>query len=368
MAKRWRILPHDPDRIAALARAAGIPAVLAQLLICRRICDPALAREFLAPKLSMLRDPDQLPGCTQAAEKVYEAAAAGRRIVVYGDYDVDGVTGTALVWQCLKMLGANVSYYVPHRIDEGYGLNHEAIRLLASQQTEWIVTVDCGITSTREAITAGECGLELVITDHHEPGPTLPDAAAVVHPRLPGCSYPFGQLSGSGVAFKLVWALCQRASGAKKVGQRMKDFLLRAMGLAAMGTVADMVALVDENRVLVWYGLASLKHNPTPGLAALMRTAKLDSKARLGSEDIAFSLAPRLNAAGRLGQAQLAVELLVTDERGRADEPSTSTSLTPAASPSNGASSWRPTSRPKNSSIRPPMPPWCWPITVGTPA
>jgi single-stranded-DNA-specific exonuclease len=320
MAKRWRIHPHDQDRIAALSHAARIPAVVAQLLLCRGISAPAVAKRFLDPKLSELRDPDALPGCTDAAERIHRAITAGRRIVIYGDYDVDGVTGTAQLWLCLKMLGANVGYYIPHRIDEGYGLNHEAIRLVASQKAEMMVTVDCGIASVEEAVTARECGLELIITDHHEPASRLPDAAALVHPRLPGSAYPFGGLSGSGVAFKLAWAVCQQAGEAKKVGPRMKDFLMQATGLAAMGTVADMVPLVDENRVLVHYGLTSLKRQPTLGLAALMRIAGLDNNPRLVSEDIAFSLAPRINAAGRLGQAQLAVELLVTDDQRRADE------------------------------------------------
>ena len=132
MAKRWRIHPHDEDAIVALARAAGIPAVVAKLLLCRGISNPAAAKEFLEPKLSALRDPELLPGCAHAAERIHAAVAAGRRIVIYGDYDVDGITGTALLWQCLKMLGANVGYYIPHRVDEGYGLNHESIRVLAS--------------------------------------------------------------------------------------------------------------------------------------------------------------------------------------------------------------------------------------------
>jgi single-stranded-DNA-specific exonuclease len=329
MAKRWRIHPHDPDRIETLRRGAGIPAVVAQLLICRGIADPQVARQFLDPKLLDLHGPEELPGCVQAAELIHQAVVAGQRILIYGDYDVDGLTGTAILWLCLRMLGSEVSYYVPHRIDEGYGLSCEALRSRVSPQIGLIVTVDCGIASVEAAATARELGLKLVITDHHEPGPRLPEAAAVVHPRLSGSKYPFGGLSGSGVALKLAWALCQRASGAKKVGQRMKDFLMQAVGLAALGTVADVVPLVGENRVLVRYGLDSLARQPTPGVAALMRTAKLDEKLRvrrpdnrpnLDSEDLAFALAPRLNAAGRLGQPQLAVELLVSDRQERVRE------------------------------------------------
>jgi len=320
MVKRWRIHSHDPDRIAALQRAAGIPAVVAQLLICRGITDPVRARQFLDPKLTHLRDPEHLPGCSAAAERIHRAISAGRRIVIYGDYDVDGMTGTAILHQCIRMLGGDVGYYVPHRIDEGYGLNHEAIRSRAEQGVKLLVTVDCGIASLDEAVTAKECGLELIVTDHHQPGCPLPDAAQIVHPALPGHNYPFHGLSGAGVALKLAWAICQQASGAKKVGQRMRNFLLQAVGLAALGTVADVVPLVDENRVLVRHGLGSIKAEPGVGLQALVDVAKLGDKPQLSAEDVAFSLAPRLNAAGRLGQAQLAVELLITDRPDRAKE------------------------------------------------
>jgi single-stranded-DNA-specific exonuclease len=318
MAKHWRIHPHDPARIAALGRAAGVPAVVAQLLICRGLDDPQQARSFLDSRLSDLRDPAELPGTVAAAELIYHAIAERRRIVVYGDYDVDGMTATSLLWQCLKLLGADAGYYLPHRIEEGYGLNHEALRTLAAQGARQVITVDCGVTSVAEAETARELGIELIVTDHHEPGPTLPAAAAIVHPSLPGHAYPFAGLSGSGVALKLAWALCQRASQAKKVGERMKNFLVDAVGLAALGTVADVVPLVDENRVLVQFGLSSLKERPGLGLATLMRIAELDRKATLDCEDLAFALAPRLNAAGRLGQAQLAVELLTTTSAERA--------------------------------------------------
>jgi len=318
MPKRWRIHPHDSARIAALASSARVPMVVARLLVCRGLDEPKQAREFLDVRLSDLRDPELLPGAVEAATRIWSAIQERRRIVIYGDYDVDGMTATSLLWQCLTMLGANVGYYVPHRIDEGYGLNCEALTTLAAQGAKLVITVDCGIGSIVEAATARELGLELIITDHHEPGDHLPDAAAIVHPHLPGREYPFAGLSGVGVAFKLAWAICQQASQAKKVSQRMRDFLLSAIGLAALGTVADMVPLVDENRVLVQHGLTSLKERPGLGLGALLKLAELERKQRLESEDIAFALAPRLNAAGRLGQAQLAVELLTTTSPERA--------------------------------------------------
>ena len=192
MSKRWRIHPHDPARIAALQHAAGIPAVVAELLVCRGVTDPAAARDFLDPKLSALRDPELLPGCCEAAERIHAAVRAGRRIAVYGDYDVDGMTGTAILWLCLKLLGAEVRYYVPHRVDEGYGLNAEAIRTLAADKTDCWSPWIAGSAASRRRPWPAQLGIELIVTDHHEPGPVLPEAAAIVHPRLPG-----GRLSRS---------------------------------------------------------------------------------------------------------------------------------------------------------------------------
>ncbi len=318
MGKRWRILPHDIDQIAQLERSAEVSPVVARLLVGRGIYDPAEVKQFLGPKLTDLRDPELLPGVEKAADCIFAAVKNKSRIVIYGDYDCDGMTSTAILYRCLGLLGADVGYYVPSRLEEGYGLNHEAIRTLAKRGTKMVITVDCGIASVDEAQTALEVGIELVITDHHEMGETLPEAAALVHPRLPGGDYPFGGLCGAAVAFKLAWALCQRASDAKRVSPPMRSFLLTAVGLAGIGTVADMVPLIDENRALVHHGLISLKKQPTLGLATLMQITNLDDKPSLTSEDIGFMLAPRLNAAGRLGQAQLAIELLVTDSRERA--------------------------------------------------
>jgi single-stranded-DNA-specific exonuclease len=325
MPKRWRIATHDPDRAAALGRAANIPLVVAQLLLGRGICDPQAARQFLDARLSGLRDPEQLPGCTRAAELLHQAIRAGRRITVYGDYDADGMTASAILLMCLKLLGARADYYIPHRIEEGYGLNHDALRAVAARGGDLVVTVDCGITSIAEAQTARQLGLTLIITDHHRPMVAdslreshLPHAAAIVHPALPQSPYPFAGLCGAGVALKLAWALCQQASEAKRVGEAMRTFLMRAVGLAAVGTVADVVPLVDENRILVRHGLNCLRHFPTPGLVALEQVTGLDKKHCLDGDDIGYTIGPRLNAAGRLGQAQLALELLMTESPDRA--------------------------------------------------
>ena len=318
--KTWRIIPHDSGLVGKLESMAGVSPVVAQLLAARGVHNPDDVKRFLDCKLSSLREPDDLPGVIEASARVASAVREKRKIVVYGDYDADGMTSTAILYRCLKLLGADVSYYVPNRLEEGYGLNVEALQTLAKRGANLVVTVDCGIASLSEAIFAKELGLELIITDHHEMAEALPEAAAIVHPRLPGTHYPFAGLCGAGVAFKLAWAICQRMSEAKKVSESMRDYLLAALGLAALGTVADVVPLLDENRVLVRHGLTSLKERPGLGLSALLKLTGLESKPYLTSEDIGFSLAPRLNAAGRLGQAQLGVELLTTDspERARA--------------------------------------------------
>jgi single-stranded-DNA-specific exonuclease len=320
MPKVWRIAAHDPSGIAALERAAGIPAVVAQLLFARGIRDAADARQFLDPKLTGLREPDLLPGAAAAAQLLFEAVRANRRITVYGDYDADGVSGAAILLRCLRMLGAAVDSYIPHRIDEGYGLNGEALRKLAAQGADVVVTVDCGIASVCEAELAAELDLTLIITDHHQAAQSLPRAAAIVHPGLPGGDYPFPGLCGAAVALKLAWALCQQASQNKRVTERLRQFLLQAVGLAAIGTVADVVPLVDENRILVRHGINSLRSYPTVGVAALLRQTRLRDKRQMDGEDLAYVLGPRLNAAGRLGQAEIAVELLTTESVDRAEK------------------------------------------------
>ena len=249
---------------------------------------------------------------------------AKRRIVIYGDYDVDGMSGTAVLYLCLKLLGAEVSYYVPHRVDEGYGLNCEAVRSWGNGRASLMITVDCGIGGVDEAVAARECGLELIITDHH----TWPATArgGSHRPSAVARRLSLRRLERLGRGLEAGLGLVPAGQRAQKVSPRMRDFLVQAVGLAALGTVADVVPLVDENRVLVHHGLESLARCPTLGLATLMKIAKIepkingDGKPRLDSEDIGFSLAPRLNAAGRLGQAQLGVELLVTDRPERALE------------------------------------------------
>jgi len=319
MPRSWRFSPFDESSIRTLAGRLNISPVLAQILSARGFASPEHAGAFLDARLGELHDPDGLPGISAAADRLVVALRDNRRITIYGDYDVDGVTATSLLVQCLKLAGGTVEYYVPHRLEEGYGLNCEALsRLHERDPGMLVVTVDCGISSVREALHARQLGLELIITDHHEPSLELPQADCLVHPRLPGTSYPFEDLCGVGVAFKLAWAVCARLGDGKKASPRMREFLLSAVGLAAVGTVADVVPLLGENRVLVRYGLRSLCERCSPGLKALFATSGLAERGQLDAEDVAFTLAPRINAAGRLGQARLAVELLTTENADRA--------------------------------------------------
>lgn len=319
MAKPWRFLPYDAGRVKDLGIQLSVSPILAQILSARGYEHEAPARTFLNSKLNELHDPELLPGVAAAAERIVAAMQAGRRITIYGDYDVDGVTATSLLWHCLKLAGGTVDYYIPSRLEEGYGINSEAIAKLHEEDPQrLLVSVDCGIGSVTEAALAKQLGLELIITDHHHIGDELPDAAVLVHPRLPGTSYPFGELCGAGVAFKLAWAICQRLGDGKKASPRMREFLMSAVGLAAIGTVADVVPLLGENRILVRYGLTSLTERSSLGLKALMKIAGLEGRPELTAEDIGFGIAPRINAAGRLGQARLAVELLTTDAPERA--------------------------------------------------
>jgi single-stranded-DNA-specific exonuclease len=318
-SRKWTFTPHDRAAVESFARRCGISPVVAQLLLKRGIKDPAEAQRFLEAKLTDLRPPEQLPGLSAAVERIAAAIAAQEEIVVYGDYDADGMTSTAILFRCLTLLRAKVSYHLPNRMEEGYGLHVDSIEKLAARGKQLVITVDCGIASLEPAKRARELGLSLIITDHHRYGDELPVADAIVHPALPGTDYPFTGLCGAGVAFKLAWALCQHHSGSPRVADHLREFLLQAVGLAAIGTVADVVPLLDENRAIVRNGLKTLFNNPPLGLRKLMDLTKLSSKSELGSEDIGFTLAPRLNAAGRLGQAQLGVELLVTEDPVRAE-------------------------------------------------
>jgi single-stranded-DNA-specific exonuclease len=322
MNVRWRVKPHDEMQIRDLSRGSGLSPLVAQILLNRGVDDPKRALAFLESRMSSLHDPELLPGVVEAAARIRRAMDVGRKIVIYGDYDVDGVCGTSILWSCLRLAGCrDVSYYIPHRVEEGYGVNADALRRLAvANKDALIVTVDCGISALQEAELARELGVELIVTDHHTIGPALPKAAVIVHPGLPGSRYPTGDLCGAGVAFKLAWQVCKGFGDGKRASPHLRDYLVRAMGLVALATIADVVPLSDENRVMVRHGLAGIAADPSVGLRALLEVSGCLDKKRLTSGTVGFVLGPRINAAGRLERAMRAVEMLTTEDPALAKE------------------------------------------------
>lgn len=317
MKKEWIIAPAWGGRQEAAARFGTSP-LIAQLLHNRGIDDPAAARGFLNPQLKDLHPPEQMPGAMDAARLLADAVRENQKITIYGDYDVDGITGTAVLWHALTALGANVDFYVPHRLEEGYGLNPDAVAKLADDGTEMIVSVDCGVTAVDAARVARQRNVRLLITDHHTPPAELPEADAIVHPAI-GQGHPFPHSCGASVAFKLAWALGLCISDSDRVSAELREVLVEAVGLVALGTIADVVPLVGENRILSRYGLAGLKASKIAGIIALIESAKLENE-RLDAYHAGFLLGPRLNAAGRMGHARLAVELMTRATPDRARE------------------------------------------------
>ena len=327
--KRWRRLPWtDTDEAAAnaLRAALHIHPLVARLLIRRGQREPAAAQSFLTPRLTDLHDPALLPGVTRAAERIEAAIQSKQPIVIYGDYDVDGITASAILWNMLHLAGANVSTYVPHRIEEGYGLNNEAITALCQgRETQGekplIISVDCGITAVGPAAIAKAAGVDLIITDHHHLDPAdLPDAHTLVHPDLPGSTYPFRGLCGAGVAFKLAWHFARRHNGGvAKLPQAFRDLLLDLVSLAALGTVADVVPLLEENRVITAIGLGQVKRTKFIGLNALIDASDLRGE-KIDAYHVGFVLGPKINACGRMGHAKQAVHLLTRAQPNEAVE------------------------------------------------
>jgi single-stranded-DNA-specific exonuclease len=325
--KRWTIPEPDP-RAAELAAQLRVSAVTAQVLLNRGLGEPDAARAFLTPSLKQLHEPSLLAGLDAASERVARAVRGHEPIVIYGDYDVDGITATSILWHALRLLGADVRYYIPHRLEEGYGLNPEAVAELCAGGAKLIITVDCGVTALAPAAVAKGRGVDLIVTDHHEwkhdPAgqPVLPDCFAIVHPKLPGPDgqpYPNPNLCGAGVAFKLAWGIGRAVVGANRVGDAYRTFLVDATALAALGTIADVVPLTGENRAIAAKGLAGLERSRLTGILALVASAGLTGKP-LDAYHVGFRLGPRLNAAGRMGHAKLAVEMLTDASPTRAAE------------------------------------------------
>jgi single-stranded-DNA-specific exonuclease len=312
---QWVIRPAD-ERAAGLAQSLKVSPLVAQVLLNRGITEAREGGVFLQPKLTELIRPARMPGIEPAVARLKEAVERKEKITVYGDYDVDGITGVSILWELLTLLGAQVDYYIPHRIEEGYGLNVDAVRSLAGAGTQLLVTVDCGIGAFEAADLARQLGVDLIVTDHHEPGPVLPNAMAIVHPALEQ-SYPNQDSAGAMVAYKLAWALAEQFSGGARLEPKLRQFMLDATSLAAIGTVADIVDLRGENRVLTSFGLAAVPESQLCGLHALIESAGLKGQG-VDSYAIGFRLAPVLNAAGRMGHARLAVELLTSTSEMRA--------------------------------------------------
>ncbi len=317
MAKKWIIPAPALGRVEA-ARRWRVPPLVAELLINRGLSPEEPADSFLSPLLKNLHQPNLLSGATEAAAKIVDAIRGKSKIVLYGDYDVDGITGIAILWHTLVHAGAAVDFYVPHRVEEGYGLNLDAIRRLTGDGAEMIVSIDCGITAVEVAKELADANVPLVITDHHTPQAPLPSAEVIVHPRL-GDEYPNPDLCGAGVAFKLAWAIAQQLSGSQRVSPEFRELLTTLLPLAAMGTIADVVSLTGENRIIAKHGLSELSRTSLPGLRALIDSAGIRG-GPIGDYDIGFRLAPRLNAAGRMGHARLAVELLTRADAERSRE------------------------------------------------
>ncbi len=320
--RRWTIADADPlaDELAARLKVSPL---ISQILLNRGVREPQDCKDFLRPTLKQLHEPSLLSGLDRASERIAKAIRDKEKIVIYGDYDVDGITATSILWHAIGQLGGNAEYYIPHRLEEGYGLNAEAVGEICAAGANLIVTVDCGVTAVGPAKVAAERGVDLIITDHHQWHENdLPVCHTIVHPRRATQGqppYPNPHLCGAGVAFKLAWGIGRAVNGARHVSDSFRTFLMEATALAALGTIADVVPLTGENRILAAHGLSGLKHSGLNGIKALIESAALVGK-KLDSYHVGFLLAPRLNASGRMGHAKLAVEMLTDASTARAAE------------------------------------------------
>ncbi|RKY43233.1 MAG: single-stranded-DNA-specific exonuclease RecJ [Candidatus Makaraimicrobium thalassicum] len=310
MKKKWKVYEANPRLQQVLSSNLGISPVFAQLLLNRGIRTPEQAQKFLFGRLSSCNDPFLMKDMDRGVERIKKAVENNERIMIYGDYDVDGVTSTALLASIFEELGARYETFIPNRIEEGYGLNVRAVARAREDGVKLIITVDCGINSVEEVECANNYGMDVIVTDHHEVKTARrPEAYAIIDPHQPDCPYPFNYLAGVGVVYKLARALMK---GREAVADRHLD-------LVALGTIADVVPINGENRVLAKNGLKKLRQTDKPGLKALMDVARVNPK-KLTCKDIGFALGPRINAMGRVGSASVALELLMCGDDARARE------------------------------------------------
>lgn len=313
----WTLTSPSAEALAALQRLPGVTPLQARLLANRGHQADESCRGHLQQGLE-LHDPMQLPDMEAAVERLHRAVEQGETILVHGDYDVDGVTGTTILVRLLRLLGASVEWHIPHRMRDGYSFGDHSIARAEAVGARVVVSVDNGTSAVEVIRSLKERGIDTVVTDHHEPPlGDLPPAVAIVNPKLPGSAYPFRELCGGAVAFKLAWGLCQRVTGAARVRPDLREFLIDSMSLVAVATVCDVVPLLDENRSLARSGLRSLAATQHAGTRALLRVCRLD-KQQLTASDVGFGIGPRLNAAGRLDSAARSVELLLCEDEGRA--------------------------------------------------
>ena len=307
--RRWKLREADEAVISVVARAAGVTELLARLLVNRGISDAGATERFLTATLTDCYDPFLMRGMKAAVERLVTARKEVEPVCVYGDYDVDGITSTALLIGFFRSVGFACFYHIPNRMEHGYGLSEDGIRAAAAGGARVIVSVDCGITAVAEAELCRTLGIDLIITDHHTPGEIIPDACAILNPHLPDCRFPFKLLSGVGVAFNLLIALRTRLREAGSFTNGDAPNLREYLDLVALGTIADIVPLTDENRLFVRFGLKELSSTRRPGIAALKSVAAVTGE--VSCYDVGFLLAPRLNACGRLEDATRGVELLL---------------------------------------------------------
>lgn len=314
---RWKLPGADTREIDALARALRIGRPAARVLAARGLNEPEAARHFLSPSFDELHDPLLMRDMPAALERLQRAIRSGERILVYGDYDVDGTSSVVLLTKAIEMTGGSASFHVPHRLKDGYGMRSEVVESAAAAGVRLIVSVDTGIRAGEVVARANDLGIDVIVTDHHLPDRELPPALAVLNPNRPDCAYPEKNLCGAGVAFKLVQALIGTQEWPVEKVRRVSESFLK---LVAIATVADVVPLTGENRVIVKHGLEGLGDIRNPGLRALLDVSGFIAGRVPSARQVAFQIAPRLNAAGRMDTAQAVIEMFLTSDPGRARE------------------------------------------------